>query len=62
MTATRRNWIDRTRPLWRIGNRSEAFLLRRLGFSPMSLLNKASVLLLETTGRRSGRRRFTPVA
>jgi deazaflavin-dependent oxidoreductase (nitroreductase family) len=61
VTATRRNWIDRTRPLWRIGNRSEAFQLRRLGFSFMALVNKGSLLVLESTGRRSGRRRFTPV-
>jgi deazaflavin-dependent oxidoreductase (nitroreductase family) len=61
MGVTRRNWVDRTRPLWRIGNRIEAFQLRRFGFSPMSLLNKGSVLLIETTGRRSGRPRFAPV-
>ena len=61
MTETRRNWVDRTRPLWRVGNRIEAFQLRRLGFSFMSLVNKGSLLVLETTGRRSGRRRFTPV-
>ena len=61
MAVTRRNWVDRTRPLWRVGNRLEAFQLRRLGFSPMSLFNKGSVLVLETTGRRTGRRRFTPV-
>ena len=62
MSATRRNWVDRTRPMWRVGNRIEAFQLRRLGFSPMSLfINKGALMVLETTGRRTGRRRFTPV-
>lgn len=57
----RRNWQDRTRPLWRIGNRLESLQLRRLGFSPMSVLNPGSVMVLETTGRRTLRRRFTPL-
>jgi deazaflavin-dependent oxidoreductase (nitroreductase family) len=39
----------------------EAFQLRRLGLSPMALLNRGRVLVIETTGRRTGRRRFTPV-
>jgi deazaflavin-dependent oxidoreductase (nitroreductase family) len=56
------NWADRTRPLWRIGNRLEALELRHLGFSATSVLSRGRVLLLETTGRQSGRRRFTPVA
>jgi deazaflavin-dependent oxidoreductase (nitroreductase family) len=56
------NWTDRTRPLWRIGNRLEALELRHLGFSTTSVLSRGRVLLLETTGRQSGRRRFTPVA
>jgi deazaflavin-dependent oxidoreductase (nitroreductase family) len=53
--------MDRTRPLWRLGNRLEAFQLRHLGMSPMSLLNRADVMVLETNGRRSGRPRFAPV-
>lgn len=61
MTETRRRWVDRTRPLWRIGNRIEAFQLRHLGFSPMSLINRGRLMVLETTGRRTGRRRFTPL-
>jgi deazaflavin-dependent oxidoreductase (nitroreductase family) len=56
-----RNWADRSRPLWRIGNRVEAFQLRHLGFSTMSLLNRGDVMVLETIGRRTQRRRFTPV-
>jgi deazaflavin-dependent oxidoreductase (nitroreductase family) len=46
---------------WRLGNRIEAFQLRRLGVSPMSLLNRGDVMLLETIGRRTGKRRFTHV-
>ena len=53
--------MDRTRPLWRIGNRIEAFELRHFGVSLMSLLNRGDVMALETTGRTSGRPRFTPV-
>jgi len=56
-----RNWGDRTRPAWRVGNRVEAFWLRHLGVSPMSLLSRGDVMVLETTGRRTGRRRFAPV-
>ena len=57
----RPNWVDRTQALWRVGNRIEAFQLRRLGASPMALLNRGELLVIETTGRRSGRRRFTPL-
>jgi deazaflavin-dependent oxidoreductase (nitroreductase family) len=57
-----RNWVDRARPLFRIGNRFEAFEMRHFGTSVMSALNRGDVLLLETTGRRTGRSRFTPVA
>lgn len=59
--ASTRNWVDRARILFRVGNRMEAFELRRFGISPMSLLNKGEVLLLETTGRRSGKTRYTPL-
>jgi deazaflavin-dependent oxidoreductase (nitroreductase family) len=48
--------------LWRIGNRIEAFEQRHLGTSVMSLLNPGSVLVVETSGRRTGRRRWAPVA
>lgn len=50
-----------TRPLWRLGNRLETRLLRTLGTSPMAAVNRGGVLVIETTGRRSGRARFTPV-
>ena len=53
--------MDRSRPLWRIGNRIEAFELRRFGVSVMSTLNRGSVLVLETTGRRTRRARYAPV-
>jgi hypothetical protein len=55
MAATPLNWLDRTRPLWRIANRLEAFQFRRLGFSPMSLLNKGSVMVIETTRAAAGK-------
>jgi F420H(2)-dependent quinone reductase len=53
--------MDRTRPLWRLVNRWESMLLRRIGTSPMTLLNRGDVLVLETVGRRTGRRRCVPV-
>jgi F420H(2)-dependent quinone reductase len=56
-----RNWVDRTRFLWRIGNKLEAVQQRKLGTSVQSLLNPGQVLLLETVGRHTHRRRFTPV-
>ncbi|MHB1488662.1 MAG: nitroreductase/quinone reductase family protein [Acidimicrobiales bacterium] len=55
------NWVDRTQVLWRIANRMEAFQLRKLGWSPMVLLNRGDLLVIETTGRRSARQRFTPI-
>jgi len=58
----KRNWVDRTRPLWRLGNRWEVMLLRRFGTSGMSVLRRGSVLVIETTGRKTGRRRAAPVA
>ena len=54
--------MDRTRWLWRIGNRWETMLLRRLGTSGMSVLRRSPLLVLDTTGRRTGRRRSVPVA
>ena len=54
--------MDRFRWMWRIANRAEAIQLRWLGTSGLSLLGRTPVLLLETTGRKTGRRRRTPVA
>lgn len=50
------------RPAWRIANRFEVFQLRRFGISGMSLLRRTPVLVIETTGRRTGRVRAAPVA
>lgn len=57
-----RNVFDRLRWLFRIANRLEALQLRLLGTSGMALLTRRSILLLETTGRRTGQQRRTPVA
>jgi deazaflavin-dependent oxidoreductase (nitroreductase family) len=51
---------DRFRWYFRIGNRLEALSLRWLGTSGGKLVRR-SVLLLETTGRRTGKRRWAPV-
>jgi deazaflavin-dependent oxidoreductase (nitroreductase family) len=51
---------DRFHWYWRISNRLEAFFLRWLGTSGSKLVRR-SVLLLETTGRRTGKRRRAPV-
>jgi len=37
-------------------------LLRRFGTSGMSLLRRSPLLVIETTGRKTGRRRAAPVA
>ena len=51
---------DRFRWYWRISNRLEALSLRWFGTSGSKLVRR-SILLLETTGRRSGRTHRTPV-
>jgi deazaflavin-dependent oxidoreductase (nitroreductase family) len=56
------SWIDRTTPLWRIGNRIEAWEQRRFGTSLMKIFNPADMFLLETTGRRTGKTRYAPLA
>ena len=50
------------RLLWRMSNRVEAASLRYLGTSVVALLARTQVMVLETTGRRTGRTRRTPVA
>lgn len=62
MGVATRNWVDRTRPLWRLANRCEVMLLRQFGTSGMSLLRRSPLLVVETTGRRTGRLRAAPVA
>jgi deazaflavin-dependent oxidoreductase (nitroreductase family) len=53
---------DRLRPVWRISNRLESAALRHFATSGIALLGRRAVLVLETTGRRTGRTRRTPVA
>jgi deazaflavin-dependent oxidoreductase (nitroreductase family) len=53
---------DRFRWVWRIVNRLESLQVRHLGVSGISLLRCTPVLVLETTGRRTGRRRRAAVA
>jgi deazaflavin-dependent oxidoreductase (nitroreductase family) len=62
MTSRPRNRRDRLRAWWRYGNRLEAFELRWLGTSGMSILGRKRLVLIETTGRKTGKRRRTPVA
>jgi deazaflavin-dependent oxidoreductase (nitroreductase family) len=61
-TQRKKNWVDRARPLLRIGNRWEVAQLRRLGTSGMTLMRRSPVLVVESTGRKTGRLRATPVA
>jgi deazaflavin-dependent oxidoreductase (nitroreductase family) len=58
----RRNTADRFRSVWRIMSRLEALEVRWSGTSGVALLRRTPVLVLETTGRRTGRQRRTPVA
>jgi F420H(2)-dependent quinone reductase len=53
---------DRLRPVRRIVGRVEAAQVRRFGRSGTSLVWRVPVLVVETTGRRTGRRRSTPLA
>ncbi len=52
---------DSFRWYWRTSNRLEALVLRRLGTSGSNIWRRGAVLLLETTGRQTGRRRRAPV-
>ena len=56
------NVFDRLRFLRRIGGPVEAATVRRLGRSPLSIAFRVPVLVLETTGRRTGARRRTTLA
>lgn len=58
----KRNRFDLLRPILRLTNRLEAAQLRFAGTSGMRVLRRTPVLLLETTGRRTGRLRRAPVA
>lgn len=57
-----RNLADRMRPLRRLVGPIEAAEIRRFGRSGLSLAFRTPVLVLETTGRRSGAPRGTPLA
>jgi deazaflavin-dependent oxidoreductase (nitroreductase family) len=57
-----RNAMDSLRPLRRLQGRLEAAQVRRFGDSALSVLFRTPVLVLVTTGRRTGRRRQTTVA
>ena len=58
----RRNIGDRLRPLRRLAGPVEAAEVRWFGRSILSTLYRTPVLVLETTGRRTGRRRRTTLA
>ena len=62
MAGRKRNRRDRLRAMWKYGNRLEAFELRHFGTSGMSILGRNTMLVIETTGRTTGKRRRTPVA
>jgi deazaflavin-dependent oxidoreductase (nitroreductase family) len=57
-----RNAFDRARALRRFARPIEAAQIRWLGGSVVSLVARTPVLLLHTTGRRSGSARVTPLA
>lgn len=64
MARHRRSPSRRARrcPLRRVATAVEVALVRRFGRSVVSLVFGTPVLVLETTGRRSGARRATPLA
>ncbi|MDQ2648262.1 MAG: nitroreductase family deazaflavin-dependent oxidoreductase [Actinomycetota bacterium] len=62
MVERRRNLADRIRPLRRIAGRVETLEAKWLGRSILSIVMRQPVLVLETTGRRSGKRRSTALA
>jgi deazaflavin-dependent oxidoreductase (nitroreductase family) len=57
-----RNLADRLRPVRRLTRPIEAAQIRRFGRSGLSLVFRTPVLVLETTGRRTGTTRSTPLA
>lgn len=62
MTERPRNRRDRLRFWWRYGNKLEVWELRHFGTSGMSILGRNRMLVVETTGRKTGKTRRTPVA
>lgn len=57
-----RNVYDRLRVLRRLGRPFEVAQVRRLGGSVLSVAFRTPVLVLHTSGRRTGRERSTPLA
>jgi len=58
----RRNRYDRLRAVRRLARPFEAFQVQRFGRSALSVAFRTPVLVLHTTGRRSGRARRTTLA
>jgi deazaflavin-dependent oxidoreductase (nitroreductase family) len=56
-----RSRADRFRWYWKLQGRIDSLQVRWLGTSVLALMLRSSVLLLETTGRRTGRRHRSPV-
>lgn len=56
------NLFDRLRFLRRVAGPVEVAIVRRFGRSPLSVAFRVPVLVLETTGRRTGARRRTTLA
>jgi deazaflavin-dependent oxidoreductase (nitroreductase family) len=61
LTARVTNTASRAGPVARFGTRGHAWVYRRLGGRLVGRWFGAPVMVLETVGRRSGRRRATPV-
>jgi deazaflavin-dependent oxidoreductase (nitroreductase family) len=53
----RRTLADRFRWYWRFANWTESFTVRLFGTNLIGLIRRSPVLVIETTGRKTGRRR-----
>lgn len=62
MAMSRRNAFDRLRPVRRLTGPIEAAQVRRFGKSGLSIAFRTRVLVLRSTGRRSGRERSVTLA
>ncbi|MGB3412553.1 MAG: nitroreductase/quinone reductase family protein [Microthrixaceae bacterium] len=60
--SSERRFVERFRVLRRVLHRMETAQIRSLGASAISVVFRTPVLLLHTTGRRSGLERTTPLA
>ena len=61
LTTYKRTLADRLRWYWKIQSRIDSLQVRWIGTSLLAVILRSPVLLLESTGRRSGRRRRSPV-